>query len=559
MLPEPERCLLRRLAVFPAGFTIEAATEIMRDAGQDNTEIIEGIGNLIAKSLVASEGSASIGRWRLLESIRAYALQKLAESGEAARVARFHADYYRVLFERAEAEWDSRPIADMRSEYGRQIDDVRAAIDWALSPGGDALLGVALMGAAAHLWMHLSLLQECRGLVERAIAALPAAASEGTRLEMKLHAALGASLAWVGGSIPESEAAWLRVLHLAESLGDVDHQLRSLWGLWLRKKSREALPLARQFFAVAPTLADQLVGDRMIAVSSHYLGDQNTARQHIERVVASTGGNDTGQRIINFQFDQRLGARAFLARILWVQGFPDQAIDVVKSLVERARQTGHANSLCHSLAFAGCPIAYWAGDLELAEHYTDLLRDTSEKHALFLWRAFAKVYQGVLAIKRGDAEGAVRLIRGGFDDFGTANTSHRAEFIGELAGALGRTGQVSEALARIEEEVERSEQSEEFWIIAELLRVKGEFLSVHGSSNAVDEAETCFRRALHWAARQSALSWELRAAMSLARLRVRQARFDDARQVLVPVYNRFSEGFATADLKSARDLLVTLK
>ena len=176
-----------------------------------------GIANLVAKSLVALDKSDASPRWHLLETTRTYALEKLAAHGEAEQAARRHAAYYRTLLERAETEWDARPTAEMRVDHGRQVDNVRAAIDWAFSPGGDASLGVALTTAAVPLWMHLSLLQECRGRVERAIAALAATAHQDTSQEMKLHAALGASLAWVGGSIAESDAAWARALHLAES------------------------------------------------------------------------------------------------------------------------------------------------------------------------------------------------------------------------------------------------------------------------------------------------------------------------------------------------------
>jgi predicted ATPase/DNA-binding winged helix-turn-helix (wHTH) protein len=562
LLPAPEQLLLRHLAIFPAGFTIDAAAAVMTAVGLDTTSVMGGIANLVAKSLVALDKSDASPRWHLLETTRTYALEKLAAHGEAEQAARRHAAYYRTLLERAETEWDARPTAEMRVDHGRQVDNVRAAIDWAFSPGGDASLGVALTTAAVPLWMHLSLLQECRGRVERAIAALAATAHQDTSQEMKLHAALGASLAWVGGSIAESDAAWARALHLAERLGDVDHQLRALWGLWLRKKSREALPLAWQFFAVASTQTDKLVGDRMIAVSSHYLGDQDTARHHIERVVDNDGTKDgadnIGQRIISFQFDQRLGARSFLARILWVQGFPDQAIQLVHGLVERAKAAGHASSLCHSLAFAACPIALWAGEQELAQHYTDLLRDTSATHALFLWRAFANAYQGVLCIERGDARAGIPLIRSGFDDFGAANTSYRAQFIGALAAALGRVGQVAEGLAAIDEEIDRTEQTEEFWIIAELLRVKGEFLSAHGTPDAAPKVEWCFRQALDWAARQKTRSWALRAATSSARLQLAQGRSDAARQILAPIYDWFTEGFATADLRAARAILDAL-
>jgi predicted ATPase len=124
--------------------------------------------------------------------------------------------------------------------------------------------------------------------------------------------------------------------------------------------------------------------------------------------------------------------------------------------------------------------------------------------------------------------------------------------------ALGRAGQIADGLAEIEEAVARAEQAEERWLMAELLRVKGELLLLQGGSSAAATPEDHFRQALDLARRQGALSWELRAAMSLARLLRNQGRSADALALLQSVYDRFTEGFDTADLKSARILLDTL-
>jgi predicted ATPase len=130
----------------------------------------------------------------LLDTTRAYAVEKLGESGERERLARRHAEYYRDLFEQAQSKLEARSVAEWPVVYGCQIDNLRAALDWAFSPAGDASVGMALTAAAVPLWMHLSLLEECRGRVERALAALGAAANRDPRREMKLQAALGASL-----------------------------------------------------------------------------------------------------------------------------------------------------------------------------------------------------------------------------------------------------------------------------------------------------------------------------------------------------------------------------
>jgi predicted ATPase len=167
------------------------------------------------------------------------------------------------------------------------------------------------------------------------------------------------------------------------------------------------------------------------------------------------------------------------------------------------------------------------------------------------WHAFGLSHQGRLAIKRGDLNTGLRLLRAGFDGFGKS----RSVFRGIFAGALGDAGQVADGLAVIEEALEQVERTEERWALAELLRVKGELLLLQGGSSAMATAEDHFRQALHWARRQGALSWELRAATSLARLLRDQDRAADALALLQPVYDRFTEGFDTADLKTAKALL----
>jgi predicted ATPase len=281
LLPESERMILRRLAVFAGAFSLEAASAVVASAEVAAAEVVDGLSNLVAKSLVATEVDGPVTRYRLLDTTRAYALEKLGESGERERLARRHAEYYRDLFEPAEAELEARPAAEWLADYGGQIDNLRAALDWAFSPGGASSVGIALTAAAVPVWMHLSLLEECRGRVERALAASGAGASRDARCAMKLHAALGASLLYTRGGVPESGAAWTKGLEIAEGLDNAEYQLRSLWGPWSfqisNSRYRVALELAQRFDTLAANRSDpndRLVGERMIGVSQHYLGDQ---------------------------------------------------------------------------------------------------------------------------------------------------------------------------------------------------------------------------------------------------------------------------------------------
>jgi predicted ATPase len=255
-----------------------------------------------------------------------------------------------------------------------------------------------------------------------------------------------------------------------------------------------------------------------------------------------------------FPIDLRAAARVFLARVLWLQGFPDQAMSAAERSIEDARAADHAVSLCHGLAMGLCPIALLVGDLVAAEHYVKMLLNRSTRHGLLHWRAFGRCYQGALAIKRGDVTTGSRLLRAVLNEFGDARPISQLIVL-MMTEALGQADQVPEGLAEINEAIERSEQTEECWLIADLLRLKGERLLSHGTPEAATEAEGHFRQALDWARRQGALSLELRAATSLARLLRDHGHPADALALLQPVYDRFTEGFATADLREAESLL----
>jgi predicted ATPase len=201
----------------------------------------------------------------------------------------------------------------------------------------------------------------------------------------------------------------------------------------------------------------------------------------------------------------------------------------------------------------------WTGNLTAAETYVGTLLDHSTRYPLARWGAFGRGYEGVLATKRGDVAGGLRLLRAGFDELGEANIVFRFSlFLSEIAEALGRAGQIADGLAEIDEAIERCQRTEEHWVISELLRIKSELLLLRGATAAASAAEDHFRHALDWARRQGALSFELRAATSLARLQRDQGRSADAVALLQPVYDRFTEGFDTSDLKAAKALLDAL-
>ncbi len=562
LLSENERTGLRRLAIFLGGFELEAARAIMTTTDGEGPDVADSLADLVAKSLVTRD-STNVGiRYRLLDTTRAYALEKLLESGDWAATARRHAEYCGYLFARAEAEWETRPTTEWLDDYGRQIDSLRAALDWAFSSGGDSSIGVALTAAAVPVWIHLSLMEECRGRVERALAAIAVGAGGDARREMQLHVALARSLTLTrGAAVTEVGAASAKALEIAENLGHADYQLRALWGLWIfhfnTGQHCVALILAQKFHTLAatrPDPIDRLIGERMIGTSQYYLCELPRARHHLERVLAHFVAPAQKSEIARVGGDVWGASLAYLARILWLQGLPDQAMRTAERCVANARTTNQGISLGQALAVAACPVALWVGDLAAAEQYVEMLLDKSTRPALTRWGVFGRCYQGMLVIQRGDLSNGLQLLRAALGVPAAAGLAPRLLAV-LISAASGHAGQIADGIPAIEEAIMHSGHTEERWLIAELLRVSGELVLLRGEPAAPAAAEGHFREALDLAGRQGALAWELRAATSLARLLSHRGRFADATAVLQPVYDRFTEGFATADLKAAKALL----
>jgi len=563
LLPESERVALRCLSIFADGFTLEAATAVLANANILESNIVQYVTNLVTKSLVAADIDGGAVRYWLLDTTRAYAREKLTERGELEQTARRHAEYYLALCAKAEAEWETLPAREWLARYGRQIGNVRVALDWAFTPSGDVSIGVALTAAAVPLWLQLSLIDECRARVEQGLFGLACGSSRDTRCEMQLNAAFGLSLFHTRGPVPETGVAWARALAIAESLRDTEYQLRALWGLWSYQmasgRHRAALSFARRFrglCAKQPDPADRLIADRMIGTVLHYMGDQTNARRHIERMLNQYVDPRHRSDTIRFVWDQRIAGNIVLAVILWLQGFPDQATRTARSTIEGARASDHTISLCYALTRAACPVALWVGDVPAAQHYVEMLLDHSAQLAMAVWKAWGRCFEGVLSIKRGNADTGLRLLRAALDELRETGSALRyTAFLGALAEGSAKAGRVAEGVAAVDEALERSKRNEERWCIAELLRIKGELVLLEHGPDAAAAAEDHFQQALDKARRQGALSWELRVATSLGRMWRGQGRGKEARQLLAPIYDRFTEGLETMDLKAAKALL----
>lgn len=562
-LDRTEQKVLHRLAIFVGGFTLEAAQAVAIGMEDDAADVIRAIADLVAKSLVSVNAKGQTPVYRLLDTTRAYAIEKLVGSGEFTSTARRHAEHYRAMLVRAGADAEAIGRDEWLTIYGWHIDNLRKALDWAFSSSDDAMLGVALTQAALPLWMHLSLMNECRTRVVQSLLVLTSSAQRDLRLELQFQHALGAVLLNIEASGTELEAALNEALRIAEKLDDTDYTLRVLWCLWChahnRGAFREALALADRFCEVATRSSDPvdpLTGERMRGFTAHFLGDQRTARRQIEYMLSRYVAPVHRAHIVRFQFDQKITARNFLVSILWLQGFVTQAQTMNATNVEEAQAFDHTLTLCNSLAKGACLLSLMANDLPGAQHYTDLLLSRSARDGLPIWHHWGKCFRGILLIKQGDVAAGLDLLRTTLAVLPENRFSLRHTWVfAQYAEGLRLAGSVDEGLGLIDKALGMCERDEELWCIAEVLRIKGELLLARGDAAVDHAAETHFQQSLDWARRQGALSWELRTALSLARRYQGSGRRRDARNLLAPIYGRFTEGFETADLRGAKALI----
>jgi ATP/maltotriose-dependent transcriptional regulator MalT len=285
----------------------------------------------------------------------------------------------------------------------------------------------------------------------------------------------------------------------------------------------------------------------------HLRGEQGAAREHLERMLAGYTPPATGAEAMRYIFDQRALALCFLARIHWLQGNPQQAMQMARDVVRGERERGDALSVCQVLVQVGCPIGLMVGDLAAAAEYVAELIELSTRQDWQFWRAFGECYRGVLTIQQGDVAIGLELLdealRGLRNiDFGV----HYLYFLCQYAGALGLAGRAERGLEVIEQAMARSDDNDERWCVAEVLRIKGDLLHRRGE---LDAADATLAAAKEWAERQGALSWLLRIATTTARLWRDRGRTAAARAELAAVCARFAEGPDTADYHAARAVL----
>jgi len=249
-------------------------------------------------------------------------------------------------------------------------------------------------------------------------------------------------------------------------------------------------------------------------------------------------------------------ARYVLAQILLLQGFPDQAVQAGRAAVEEARQLQHPVTLCGALAWGGSALSLRIGDLVGAGRLAAELLDYAAAHSLADYHGFGIAMQAILSLKSGTSDIALEQVRAALDHW-RASKWHIYLTMSDFAEIVANAGHVEEISAIVDETLERAERNQELWAFPEALRIKGELLLARNEPDP-GLAEEYFVGSLDRARTQGTPSWELRTAMSIARLKRHQGKREEARGLLELAYGRFTEGFDTADLKRAKQLLSEL-
>lgn len=557
LLSDRERLVLRRLAVFAGHFTLDAALEVVPDERVDHAHLFDAVDSLVAKSMVAPRPIGAMMRYRLLDTTRAY-LREI-EPDDAALAVR-HATYYRRWLEQAGMSWANVPSADERAAHFSALHNVRAALEWCFGVGGDLGAGIALAAAAAPIFLAMSLLIECRRWSERALLAMVPSA-RGSAEEMHIQAALGLTLMFTRGGSEAARSALSRSLAIAEARGDQINQLQLLGRMHIfHERMGEfdaALGYAQQSLAVARSLGDAAsiaLAHSLLGVSLHLAGRHRDALKMLEMAWRGPG---TERISTVYGFDHRNRAGITLARELWLQGRPADALQLARQTVTEAAQMDHPITLCIALIWA-VAIELWSGDLDGAEEDIDRFIAHANSRSMGPYLAVGRGVKGELAIRRGDAAGGVETIGTCLRELHDAGYELlTTTFNIALVQGLLALGRFEQSAHLIDDAIRLVERSGDHLYMPELLRMKGKVLS-HQPAPRMQDAEACLMQALDLSRAQGAKAWELRAAVDLAGLIGERGRREEAKGLLQSSLEGFAEGSETADIRAADALLKIL-
>jgi predicted ATPase/class 3 adenylate cyclase len=543
-LAADEKALLQTLAVLGKEFAWSLLTQV---TDQPDDELQRLLAHLQAEELIYEQPAFPESAYTFKHALT----QEVAYNAVLLERRRALHERAAQAIERHFAERLPEHYHALAHHYSRSGNTPKA-VDYLHRAGHQAVERSAYAEAVSHLTTALDLL-----------AALPET-RERSQQELVVQMTLGPALRAIkGSSAPEVERLNTRARELCEQVGEPPQLFRVLWGFWLMYNARgdhqTMRALGEQLLRMAQRLADPdllLEAHHALWTSLFSGGELAAARMHQEQGLRLYDPQRHRTHAVLYSgHDPGVCCRYRAAPVLWLLGYPDQALASSQVALALAQQIGHSLSLAVAL--------YWAAALHHLRREV-LLTQTRAEAAMTLATDLEFVHQfaqatplrGWALAASGHGEEGITQIR--LAVYGaTSGTRDCPYYLALLAEACTQAGQTAEGLEVVGEALAAVTKSAVRWWEAELYRLRGELLLQHAVAQP-GEAETCFRQALDIARRQQAKSLELRAAMSLCRLWQRQGKRDAARQLLAEVYGWFTEGFDTADLQEAKALLEEL-
>ncbi len=395
---------------------------------------------------------------------------------------------------------------------------------------------------------------------------LPPETPERISTELEIQLSLGLCFIAVRGySADETRKSFERACNLSVDIGEPHKEIQAIFGLWghywMRARHDRAIELCEMLLAKAEQLHDLIaliVGHRALGSTLFTLGDFGRAREHLERAVALGKGATSGESSLSLSYavDPRIAAKLMLAWDLWMLGYPQEARDnVLQALGQTAeRADPYTIAFAHYVTSA---VQLLRGEFQDSLVHADRSLATSTEHRINLYALYSRFGRGCALAKLGQQEQAVIEIREGIEEAHRSNLGYMRGFmLGWLATMQVETDPQA-ALSTIDEALKQTNDVAGRAWEAELRRLRGDSLLAERPDFA-DEAEFSYNEAIGIARDQRARSLELRATISLARLLQEQGRNDEARERLVRIFDWFTQGFDTADLREAKALLEQL-
>jgi predicted ATPase/DNA-binding winged helix-turn-helix (wHTH) protein/tetratricopeptide (TPR) repeat protein len=563
LLSDIERIVVRRIAPFVGHFTLEGAHYVAGELGSSDGGIFDAIAGLVEKSLLTTRIDETQVLYRLLDTTRAYALEKLELHTEKDTVLLRHAQYVTEHLESRREVLATQARAERVAFYSSQLGNVRAALEWSFGPHGDDEIAIRLAAACTQLFLELSLMIDCQVWAERAIARL-GDQHRNTSREMEIYAALPLALMHTEGSNQRVHEGFYRALDVAVKQQDPAYELRFLSGLFLYARwttdINGALDIATRSKKVASQTQDpddMALAESMLGAVNHLAGNHPAAQTHFEaglRYSASGLRFRAGQYLFHHTSLLLVG----MARSLLYRGLFDQARAYAKVALEEGEKSGHPATLCRTLCLI-LPVYLTLADYQLAEQYITQLTDLSASSSLKPYRAVAAGLRGQWLLLQNDLSGGILLLKRALQELqDQRHEMLNTDFVCDLSAGLVATGKHEEALTLIVNALEVQQRGGKNLYVPALLRMKGLTL-VSRSTEDYAEAESSLLSSIDWARRQSASLYELKSASDLAELLLLQARVPEAHRHISTALNGTPEEMRSPVHERARQILARLQ